>query len=91
MKRAVPRSDHLLDALGQMLQVGDRATLVYIDRLYLYGLPVEQQAIYETHLDQLVTLRDFDDCGTVAIAFKDASGTTQEFWIEPRWLKRLPI
>jgi len=89
MKRLRP--DHLPDALGQMIRVGDRATLVYIDRLYLYALPTERQDLYEARLDQVVTVSDMDDCGSIAIAFQDESGTRQEFWIEPRWLRRLPL
>ena len=91
MKRSGIHADHLIDALGQMLCVGDRATLAHIDRLFLYGLPIEKQDIYEAQLDKVVTISDLDDCGTVAIAFQDESGLRHEFWIEPGWLRRLPI
>jgi hypothetical protein len=91
MKRPTVPAGPLLDALGQMIQVGDRATLIYIDRLYLYGLPVERQDVYEAHLDKLVTVSDLDDCGTVAIRFEDESAVTQQFWVESRWLRRQPI
>ncbi len=91
MKYPRVQADHLLDAVGQMLQVGDKATLVYVDRLYLYGLPTERQDLYEAQLDRTVTISDRDDCGNVAIAVTDAAGARQQFWIEPRWLRRLPI
>jgi len=91
VKRSGTHADHLIDALGQMLCVGDRATLAHIDRLFLYGLPVEKQDVYEAQLDKVVTISDLDDCGTVAIAFQDESGLRQQFWIEPGWLHRLPI
>ena len=91
MKRSGIHADHLIDALGQMICVGDRATLVYIDRLFLYSLPTDRQDSYEAQLDKIVTISDLDDCGTVAIAFQDEAGVRQEFWIEPRWLHRLPI
>lgn len=81
----------LLDGAGQMLSRGDRATLVYIDRLYLYGLPVERQDVYEAQLDKTVTVSDMDDTGEVAIHFQDAAGAPQTFWIQPRWLRRLPL
>lgn len=81
----------LYDGAGQMLSVGDRCTLAYIDRLYLYGLPVERQDPYEAQLDQPVTLTDVDDTGEVAIRFQDAAGVSQTYWIQPRWLRRLPI
>lgn len=81
----------LLDGAGQMLSVGDRATLAYVDRLYLYGLPVERQDAYEAQLDKLVTITDVDDTGAVAIRFQDAAGAAQTYWIEPRWLRRLPL
>ena len=81
----------LFDGAGQMLSLGDRATLIYIDRLYLYGLPVERQDPYEAQLDKLVTITDVDDTGEVAIRFEDAAGVAQTYWIEPRWLRRLPI
>ncbi len=80
-----------LDGAGQMLSVGDRATLVYVDRLYLYGLPVERQDPYEAQLDKIVTVTEFDDCGQIAIRFEDVAGIAQVYWIEPRWLRRLPI
>jgi len=80
-----------LDVAGQMLSVGDRATLIYVDRLYLYGLPVERQDPFEAQLDKIVTITEMDDCGDVAIRFEDAGGTVQVYWIEPRWLRRLPI
>lgn len=80
-----------LDGAGQMLSTGDRATLAYIDRLYLYGLPVERQDPYEAQLDKTVTVVEMDDCGQVAVRFVDATGAAQEYWIEPRWLRRLPI
>ncbi|MDE0853689.1 MAG: hypothetical protein OSA97_04635 [Nevskia sp.] len=91
MKRSGRHADHLLDALGQMLCVGDRATLAYVDRLFLYRLPVERQAVYEEQLGKTVTITDLDDCGTVAISFDDAGGRRQVFWVEPLWLNRLPI
>ena len=91
MKRSGIHADHLIDALGQMICVGDRATLAYIDRLFLYSLPTDRQDSYEAQLDKIVTISDLDDCGTVAIAFQDASGVRQEYWIEPGWLRRLPI
>jgi len=81
----------LLDGAGQMLSLGDRATLAYIDRLYLYGLPVERQDVYEAQLDKTVTVSDVDDTGEVAIRFQDAAGAAHTFWIQPRWLRRLPI
>ncbi|MDB5975801.1 MAG: hypothetical protein JWR07_2561 [Nevskia sp.] len=91
VKRTGNHTDHLLDALGQMVCVGDRATLAHIDRLYLYGLPVEKQDVFEGWLGKVVTITDLDDCGTIAVAFQDAAGATQEFWIEAGWLHRLPI
>ena len=91
MKRSGIHADHLIDASGQMICVGDRATLAYIDRLFLYGLPTDRQDPYEAQLGKIVTIADLDDCGTVAIAFQDESGVKQQFWIEPGWLKRLPI
>ena len=90
MKRSAIEADHLLDGLGQMLCVGDRATLAYIDRLFLYTLPTERQPVYEAQQGKIVTITDLDDCGTVAISFEDG-GLRQEFWIEARWLHRLPI
>jgi hypothetical protein len=80
-----------LDGAGQMLSVGDRATLGYVDRLYLYELPVERQDPYEAQLDKIVTITEVDDCGDVAIRFEDSAGIVQVYWIEPRWLRRLPI
>jgi hypothetical protein len=91
MKPLRIQADHLIDALGQTLRVGDRATLSHVDRRYLYSLPTEKQDLYETRLDKVVTISDVDDCGAVAIAFQDQSGAEQEFWIEPAWLRRLPI
>lgn len=91
MKRVRTPSTPLLDGQGQMLAVGDQATLVYIDRLYLYGLTVERQDAYEAQLDREVQVSDFDDAGAVAIEFDDSSGVRHEFWIEPRWLRRKPI
>jgi len=90
MKQPRIQADHLYDAAGQMIRAGDRATLNYIDRLYLYGLPSEKQDVYEAWLGKIVTVSDVDDCGAVAIAFHDESGR-QEFWIEPGWLQRMPI
>jgi len=91
MKRSGIHADHLIDAIGQMICVGDRATLIHIDRLFLYGLPTDRQDSYEAQLDKIVIISDLDDCGTVAIAFQDESGVRQEYWVEPGWLRRLPI
>jgi hypothetical protein len=86
--RGRPQDSFVPDALGQGLQPGDRAVLIYVDRLYLYSLTVERQDVYEAQLDKPVRIADFDDCGEVAIAFEDATGAEQLFWVEPRWLRR---
>lgn len=91
MKHSRPSSTLLLDGQGQMLAVGDRAVLVYIDRLYLYGLTVERQDPYEAQLDREVRITEMDDAGNVAIQFEDPSGAKLEYWIEPRWLRRQPL
>jgi hypothetical protein len=91
MKRSRPSGTLLLDGQGQMLAMGDRAVLVYIDRLYLYGLTTERQDPYEAQLDREVLITDMDDTGNVAIQFEDGSGVKLEYWIEPRWLRRQPL
>jgi hypothetical protein len=86
--RSRPQDGFVADRLGQGLQLGDQAVLCYVDRLFLYGLTVEHQEIYEAQLEKPVRIADFDDCGQVAIAFADAAGAEQLFWVEPRWLRR---